>query len=130
MKQPANDQEMELMKEAYGMFFIIESKLRKIILTNIINTYVYSYLVKRYESDSIYYRNLIEYFRSLPEILPHFDNTELNKLAKLNLIRNKIAHSHLLTDSEFKQLEKCYQLVKRQPITKRKKTAKLITVQS
>ncbi|MCT8138664.1 hypothetical protein H1D32_13470 [Anaerobacillus sp. CMMVII] len=112
--------DLEKMKEAYGMFFVIESKLRQIILTNLINNYGYTHLVKRYLAENQLYRNLIEYFQALPHVLPHFDAKQLSLLSKLTPIRNKIAHSHMLTDNEFNHLTKCYRLVKRQPITKRK----------
>lgn len=119
-----DDHSIEQMKEAYAMFFVIESKLRKIILTNLINTYGYSHLVKRYLAENQLYRNLVEYFKTLPQVLPHFDNKQLSSLSKLTPIRNKIAHSHMLSDKEFKHLEKCYAIVKRAPITKKKKLVK------
>lgn len=115
--------ETEKMKEAYGMLYEIETKLRRMVVTNLLKRYGHNWLVTRYET-KMYIHDLISCFGKYPQALPHFDRPQLSNLYKLPAIRNKVAHAVLIEDSEFKHLEKCFRLVKKQPITKRKKLVK------
>lgn len=110
----------EKMKEAYGMLYEIETKLRKMVITHLLKQYGQTWLIKRYEN-KMYLHDLISYFGKYTQALPHFDQLQLRSLCKLPNIRNKVAHAHLIDDEEFRHLRKCYRLVKRQPITKRDK---------
>lgn len=120
MKQPTTEQELERMKDAYGMLYEIETKLRRIVIANLVKRYGHSWLVQRYEN-KMYLHDLISYFGKYPQELPHFEQHQRRLLCKLPSIRNKVAHANLIDDNEFKHLTKCYRLVKRQPITKRKR---------
>jgi uncharacterized protein YfkK (UPF0435 family) len=111
------------MKDSYGMLFEIETKLRRMVITNLLKCYGQTWLMQRYET-TLYLHDLISYFGKFPKELPHFNRVELQSLYKLNRIRNKIAHSHLIDDEEYEYLMKCYRLIMRQPITKRRKKIK------
>lgn len=114
------DGNVELMKDAYGMLYEIEVKLNRMIIANITKEYGPTWLLKKYETKTALH-TLISYFVRYPSTLPHFTETQIKKLYKLPNIRNKVAHAILIEENEYTQLEKCYRLVKRQPITKRKK---------
>lgn len=114
------EKELEFMKDAYGMLYEIEVKLNRMIIANITKEYGPTWLLKKYETKTALH-TLISYFVRYPNTLPHFTEAQIKKLYKLPNIRNKVAHAILIEENEYKQLEKCYRLVKRQPITKRKK---------
>jgi len=107
-------QGIDLMCEAYKCLYQIEIKLRSIIKFNMTHMYGIHWKVKFKEKrseDDAFYHELISYFGKYPQALPHFKTPELKKLQQLTPIRNKIAHSHLLTKEEFEFLQECYSLV-------------------
>lgn len=116
--------ETEMMKDAYGMLYEIETKLHRMVITNLIKNYGQTWLIQRYDN-KIYLHDLISYFGKYPKVLTHFDRPQLYKLFKLPAIRNKVAHAVLIDENEYKHLTKCYRLVKRQPITKRRKAVNI-----
>ncbi len=118
MKQNITDNETQFMKDAYGMLYEIETKLKRIVITNLLNYYGSNWLLSRYES-KLYLHDLIAYFAKYPQVLTHFSPLQLTMLRKLPTTRNKVAHAKLSTDDEFIQLKKCYAFVKRAPFSKR-----------
>ncbi|OIJ09402.1 hypothetical protein BKP35_16220 [Anaerobacillus arseniciselenatis] len=115
-----NEKELEYMKSAYGMLYEIEVKLDRMIVANLTKKYGYTWLLQRYETKTALHTR-ISYFVRYPNTLPHFTEDQIKLLYKLPNIRNKIAHAVLIDESEYKQIEKCYRLVKRQPIRKRER---------
>ncbi|WP_060679459.1 hypothetical protein [Virgibacillus halodenitrificans] len=110
-----------LMKEAYSMLYEIENHLRLIIKANMLKKFGHqwvSILYEKRDEQTSYYHELIAFFGKYPNVLPHINAAQLKMLNQLIPIRNKIAHSHLITQSEYELLEQCYQLVIEEPIIK------------
>lgn len=117
-----------LMKEAYSMLYEIENHLRLIVKTNMQKKYGYhwvSILYEKRDEQTSYYHEIVAFFGKYPHILTHFNSKQLQLLKQLTPIRNKIAHSHLITQTEYELLEECYKFVIKQPIIKRQKVVKL-----
>ncbi|KHF41467.1 hypothetical protein [Halalkalibacter okhensis] len=117
-----------IMKEAYSMLYEMENHLRLIVKTNMEKKYGYrwvSILYERRDEQTSYFHELVAFFGKYPHILTHFKPEQLTLLRQLTPIRNKIAHSHLITETEYELLEKCYKIVIKQPITKRRKLIKV-----
>ncbi|WP_209121302.1 hypothetical protein [Alkalihalobacillus sp. BA299] len=115
-------QELELMIEAYRQLYEIENKLRLIIKTNMVQKYGDHWVTILHENKNeevSHYHELIAFFGKYPQVLPHFSPHQRKKLMNLTPIRNKIAHSQLINETENKMLEECYRLVMKQPINKR-----------
>lgn len=113
-----------LMKEAYSMLYEIENHLRMIVKTNMQKKYGHhwvSILYEKRDEQSSYFHELVAFFGKYPQVLTHFKTEQLKLLQQLTPIRNKIAHSHLITATEYELLEQCYQLVIKQPILKRQR---------
>ena len=83
-----------------------------------------SILYEKRDEQNSYFHELVAFFGKYPHILPHYKETELCLLRQLTPIRNKIAHSHLITQKEFDLMKHCYHFVIKQPILKRKKLVK------
>lgn len=118
-----------LMKEAYSMLYEIENHLRLIIKTNMQKNYGQHWVAILYEKrdeQTSYFHELVAFFGKYPQDLTHFKKEQLILLQQLTPVRNKIAHSHLITQSEYKLLEQCYKVVIKQPVIKRKSTNKKI----
>ncbi|THE14017.1 hypothetical protein E1I69_05825 [Bacillus timonensis] len=118
-----------LMKEAYSMLYQMENHLRLIIKTNMQNNYGHhwvSILYEKRDEQTSYFHELIAFFGKYPHDLTHFKTVQLKLLQQLIPVRNKIAHSHLITQTEYQLLEQCYQFVIKQPVIKPKKASKKI----
>lgn len=116
-----------LMKEAYSMLYEIENHLRLIVKTNMQKKYGYhwvSILYEKRDEQTSYYHELVAFFGKYPHALTHFNQKQLKLLQQLTPIRNKIAHSHLITQTEYELLEQCYQFVIKQPVIKPKRACK------
>ncbi|WP_121615356.1 hypothetical protein [Virgibacillus halodenitrificans] len=110
---------ISLMKEAYSMLYEIENQLRIIIKTNMEKEYGYHWVKKLYEKrneQTSYYHELVAFFGKYPHILTHIDPHQLKLLYQLTSTRNKIAHSHLISQTEYELLEKCHRFVIQLPI--------------
>lgn len=108
-----------LMKEAYAMLYEIENHLRLIIKTNMHKEYGCHWVAILYEKrdeKTSYYHELVAFFGKYPKVLTHFNSKQLKLLKQLTPIRNKIAHSHLIAQTEYELLEQCYQFVIQQPV--------------
>lgn len=117
-----------LMKEAYSMLYEIENHLRLIVKTNMQKKYGYNWvsiLYEKLDEQTSYYHEIIAFFGKYPTVLPHFSSKQLKLLKQLTPIRNKIAHSHLITQIEYELLEECYKFVIKQPIIKHQKSVKV-----
>jgi hypothetical protein len=117
-----------LMKEAYAMLYEIENHLRLIIKTNMhqkFGCHWVSILYEKRDEHTSYYHELVAFFGKYPQVLTHFNSNQLNLLKQLTPIRNKIAHSHLITKTEYELLEQCHQFVIKQPIIKKEKLLKV-----
>lgn len=113
-----------LMTEAYSMLYQIENRLRLIVKTNMQKKYGYhwvSILYEKRDEQISYFHELVAFFGKYPNVLTHFKTDQFKLLQRLTPIRNKIAHTHLITQTEYELLEKCYKFVIKQPITKRRK---------
>lgn len=116
------------MKEAYSMLYEIENHLRLIVKTNMQKKYGYhwvSILYEKRDEQTSYYHELVAYFGKYPHILTHFNTKQLKLLQQLTPIRNKIAHSHLITQTEYELLKQCHKLVIKLPIINYKKAVKI-----
>lgn len=110
-----------LMKEAYSLLYEIENHLRLIVKTNMQKKYGYhwvSILYEKRDEQTSYFHELVAFFGKYPQVLPHFSTEQLKLLQRLTPIRNKIAHSHLITQTEYELLKQGHQLVIKQPIIK------------
>ncbi len=115
------------MKEAYSMLYEMENHLRLIVKTNMekkCGDRWVSILYENRDEKTSCFHELVAFFGKYPHILTHFKKEQLNSLRQVSPIRNKIAHSHLINETEFKLLEKCYKFVIKQPIIKRNKLVK------
>lgn len=113
-----------LMKEAYAMLYEIENHLRVIVSANMKKTYGHHWvniLYEKRDEQTSYYHELVAFFGKYPDVLTHFKTEQLQLLQQLTPTRNKIAHSHLITQTEYELLRQCHKFVIRQPIIKRKK---------
>lgn len=116
------------MKEAYAMLYEIENHFRLIIKTNMQEKYGchwVSILYEKRDEQTSYYHELVAFFGKYPHVLAHFNSDQLMLLKQLTPIRNKIAHSHLITQTEYKLLEQCREFVVKQPIIKKEKLLKV-----
>lgn len=117
-----------LMKEAYSMLYEIENQLRLIVKTNMQKQYGYhwvSILYEKRDEQTSYYHELVAFFGKYSHVLTHFNKKQLKLLQQLTPIRNKIAHSHLITPAEYELLNQCHKFVIKQPIIKRQKVVKI-----
>lgn len=122
-----------LMKEAYSMLYEMENHLRLIVKTNMEKKCGYRWVSILHENrneKTSYFHDLVAFFGRYPQILTHFKTEQLILLRQAVPIRNKIAHSHLITETEYMLLEKCYKFVIKQPILKRNKLVKHCRVSS
>ncbi|WP_233879908.1 hypothetical protein [Virgibacillus halodenitrificans] len=113
-----------LMKEAYSMLYEIENQLRLIIKTNMEKEYGYYWVEKLYEKrneETSYYHELIAFFGKYPRALPHINSQQLKLLHQLTPTRNRIAHSHLISRTEYELLGKCHKFVIQLSIINEKK---------
>ncbi|WP_349409342.1 hypothetical protein [Pseudalkalibacillus sp. SCS-8] len=116
-----------VMKEAYSMLYEIENHLRIIVKTNMQKQYGYhwvSILCEKRDEHNSYFHELVAFFGRYPQVLSHFKTEQLILLQQLTPIRNKIAHTHLISQTDYELLKKCYKFVIKQPIVKRKKFIK------
>ncbi|WHX25648.1 hypothetical protein QNH47_16165 [Virgibacillus halodenitrificans] len=119
---------ISLMKEAYSMLYEIENQLRLIIKANMEEEYGYQWVEKLYEKrneQTSYYHELVSFFGKYPGVLPHINPQQLKLLHQLTPTRNKIAHSHLISQTEYELLEKCHRFVIQLPIISEKVTLDL-----
>lgn len=111
--------ETKVMKEAYGLLYEIENSLRRTITLSMKSEYGIDWLIqaplsmqyKTYSKNfsSFYYHELISLLPAYPCIFQHFSTEIINKLQQTIPIRNKIAHTHFLTQTEFETLSYVYE---------------------
>lgn len=104
------------MQTAYQYLFDIENTLRDIAKQRLFEAYGPNWqrsaavINKRIlkDFDSLYFHDLISWFRIYPPLQDIFPSSFHSELTLLIPIRNKIAHCHMLTEEEFEQLQKAH----------------------
>ncbi|UOQ84633.1 hypothetical protein [Gracilibacillus salinarum] len=110
------EQEVQLMKAAYGILYEVENCLRTYIKYNMEDCYDIHWfyyapriVLKRPPSKS--FENLLfsdyeTYFRNYPKAFKNLPSKFYTQLRQIYPLRNKISHHHLLSLSEFELLER------------------------
>lgn len=104
------------MTQSYQYLYAIEMSLRETITRELLSAYGTAWeqqTGEKHTFSTCYYHELIPYFAKHSPLQKFFTATERKQLYQLTPIRNKICHMRTLEEKEFKQLESCYQLVKR-----------------
>lgn len=114
--------DIELMKVAYGQLFHVENALRSYIVFKMENEYGNLWFTKapqiermkppKKRFDQLYIYELeLYYLRVFPVFKLISTKGFFNQLHTIYPIRNKIAHSHLLTADQFDTLNEAYDLI-------------------
>ncbi|MCR1833121.1 hypothetical protein NSA56_01755 [Oceanobacillus caeni] len=113
-----NQQEMQMMTEAYYQLIQIEMQLRSVIkekMTEKYGIHWHAILSKRIENatirkkfDDLEYYQVVSYFNILPSLTSIYPTKLKLQLRSLGDIRNKIAHHKMLNKEEFKRLDEVY----------------------
>ncbi|WP_096437442.1 hypothetical protein [Alteribacter populi] len=108
------DLRTEFMVEAYRLHYELENNLRWFIRYRMENDYGKDWeraLQIRYDYSNAYFHDLISLLFKYPNILIKLEHAQRKLLISTIPIRNKIAHAKVLTNKEFKQLEKAHQFI-------------------
>lgn len=105
------EQDIELMKKAYGLLYKLENSMRTYIKEKMEEYYGLHWLhyaprkvLKRPPTksfESLLFSDYKTYFRNYPKAFKSIPPKFYTRLHQLYPIRNKIAHNHLLTFSEY-----------------------------
>jgi len=114
---------LEDMKNCYGMLFQIENKIRNNIKETLVLHYgdywvdkinkIYKNNITSRPIDELHFHELINFLKIVPEVNNLYEESTLKSLSKLTSIRNKIAHSIILTDKEMNYLNHIHNLIKK-----------------
>jgi hypothetical protein len=102
------------MQKAYKLIFQIETSLKSHAEKALIGTYGEYWRQELYESRGLtaaYYHEVVSFYGKYHPLTLLFTPNERKLLYSLTDIRNKIAHMHVLSQTEFQILSKCYDLV-------------------
>lgn len=115
--------QVTFMKEAYGMLYELENITRIIIDKTMIKNYgidwfIKAPLTKRYQSyrkqfSKFYLHELISLINSYDCLSILFTSKEIFLIRNTLPIRNKIAHSKLISDYDFEQLSIALKIIKK-----------------
>lgn len=110
--------EINTMRNAYSMLYIIENSLRSYIIQNMRKDYGLDWYrvaprkqkLRSYNKsfNKLYFHELIPFIIVYPCLSNNLPNNLANDLRNLISIRNKIAHHKYLTNDEFNKLVACY----------------------
>lgn len=117
------EKDLKLMQTAYGLLYELENSMRTFIRANMEDYYGIHWfhcapriVLKRPPSksfESLLFSDYETYFRNYPKAFTNLPPKLFTLLHQLYPIRNKIAHNHLLSLSEFELLEQyCSCLIK------------------
>ncbi len=110
--------EVLMMIKAYGLLYNIENTLRSYITHNMSEHYGNGWYIKapvvekllpyKKELSSLYLHELIAMVATYDCLKCSFDKQDIHKLRLIIPIRNKIAHSHNLSNEEYEKLYTAY----------------------
>ncbi|UCZ53740.1 hypothetical protein LGQ02_02835 [Bacillus shivajii] len=106
--------EIKRMTSAYELLYEIETSLKDHVSQTLSKTYGNHWPIvlkdkKRFEK--VYFHDLIVYYGKYPPLDKFFSLSQRKKLYRLTNVRNKIAHMHHLSSSDYELLTECHQLV-------------------
>jgi len=114
-----NQQEIQMMTEAYYKLIQIEMHLRSVIkekMTGKYGIHWHAILSKRVKNatirknfDDLEYYQVVSYFNILPSLTSIYPAKLILQLRSLGDIRNKIAHHKMLNEEEFNRLNEVYE---------------------
>lgn len=99
--------EIQLMKDAYGKFYEIENIIRKIVIKKMKESYGLFWEPKM-NFKKISYHELLSNITNNPILSSLFSSNINTRLYSLIPIRNKIAHSQVLSEHELGKLNYVY----------------------
>ncbi len=108
------DSELELMKKSYGILYEIENRMRKFAKLKMEHDYGLNWKFKitkgvrnKYTTttfEQLHFHQLVSYYKSFPSLTSSIPPNLYLRLYQLNTTRNKIAHTHLITELELKEM--------------------------
>ena len=114
-------QEVEKMKNAYGMLYVIETSLRSFIKESLMNRYGQQWehiapraVLRRPTSkafDEFNYYELVFYLSSFSLVAGKNRNRVITSLKGISEVRNKIAHCKNLDSNDWALLEEAYRSI-------------------
>lgn len=122
------EEELEVMKNAYGFLYEIENILREILIKDLSNRYgdnweyIASIKILRKFPDRDFqnynYHELISYLKIFNEKsnYKYISRKLLSELMNIVTIRNKIAHNHYINNDEYKKIEELNIELKREKL--------------
>lgn len=113
---------LNFMQKAYGILYELENLTRLIINKTMTKIYGIGWIIKapltkKYQSykkdfSKFYLHELVSMITSYECLTILFTSTEIRQIQSTFPIRNKIAHSKLITNNEFKQLSVALKVLK------------------
>ncbi|MCM3003664.1 hypothetical protein [Priestia koreensis] len=105
--------DVQMMVQAYGMLYHIETTLKQTVETIMTNQYGLLWRRKLKEEEKEYLYEIISIFGKYKPLITIFTPLDRKKLYELIPIRNKICHMKHIAILEYKFLEECLELVTR-----------------
>jgi hypothetical protein len=107
--------ELKIMKDAYGILYEIENRLRVFAMWKLEKEYGVNWDViigkkfntvdTRTKYQELYFHQLVSHYRVIPVLISALPSDISLQLYRINTIRNKIAHNQLISEIELDSLK-------------------------